>query len=366
MDAVLDLRNLADREHIADLLPVVDQIQYSISREQFLDALAAVTDYLPVGLPLEYRYGHIAIHSVGSNLFSLIELGLALQTLQECEGFTTFLRGFSNPTQFWDTCFEARVASYFRNAPGVQALSFGPPVSVRGRQKYPEFRLVSIIGNVLVECKRLHFSALQLVQKLHADVGVIAATMTRTEWPEDYCLEVEFLRPEREQLTSLAAKLVNAGIRLSQAGGGTIELEALRAHVRHRNPPFQMSMDRRGLYVGVVRIPGYAVNVVDPRHTPLRAFRGDVERKYRKLLRAAINDARTQLPPNEAAIICIGDLPLRIAVDLLDRQVADFSLPEHVQLLSIWESNTVKLYCHPGSTEVVNRLLGTTFIEPSQ
>ena len=364
MDAILDLRNPADRERLADGLPLIDEIHYSMNRKQFLDSLAAAIDHIPSDLSLEYRGGFISIHSVGTNLLSVVELGTEFQVLQDCVGFRTFLQGFANPTQFWDSCFEARVAAFFRKCPGAEILSFSPPVLVRGHKKYPEFHLRTVAGDFLVECKRLHIHESHLARKFHSDMDAIRTAMTRANWPDDYCLEVEFLKPEREQLSSLALKVVNAGRELTNSGGGIVEMDTLRAHVRHRDQPFQLEANRPGVWAGHLRLPGNTtINIVDPQHTVLRGFRSDVDSKYRKLLAAAMRDARKQLPPDEAAIICIGDMPMRVTTRVLDTRLATFSLPTNIKLLSIWDGNQVKLYTDSGSIKVLNRLLGTTSSE---
>src|SRR5215510_7748786 len=63
--------------------------------------------------------------------------------------------------------------------------------------------------------------------------------MARLQWPNDYCLEVEFLRPHRELINTLAERIVTEGLRLIPEGGGEFHLETLRACVRHRNQPFK-------------------------------------------------------------------------------------------------------------------------------
>jgi len=361
MEAVFDLRNPSDRERIADELPVVDEIQYSITKEQFLDALDAAVDLLPQNLPLQYRYGMIPIHRTAGRIYTLVKLGLWFRSLSGCERFVSLLKGFANPTQFWDAYFEARVAAYFKSAPGIHALLFSPEVVARGRRKYPDFLVTSAVGHLLVECKQLRFSEAKVSRKFRADVQTIEEARTRSDWPEEYCLEVEFLGPQREMLSTLAPKLIAAGINVAREGGGSFEIGNLRASVRHRDTRFQTDLQRRGLHSAVVRCPGHAVSLADPRHTPLRAYRGDVDRKYLRLLRAAINDARKQLPPDQNAAICIGDMPLRVATERLDLFIKETDLPRHIRLLSLWEGNTAKMYVPEDGSKFVEQLLGTAF-----
>lgn len=362
MDAILDLRNGLHCEQLADELPVLDDIRYSITRDEFLDALAAIREHLPADHRLEYRNGYISIHSVGTNILALVELGQAFRAVQNSVGFEVFLRGFSNPTQFWDSVFEAKVALYFSKLPSVRNLRFSPSVQARGREKYPEFLLTTTVGDVLVECKRLHVTASRPYEKFQRNTKTVNDVMTAQNWPDDYCLEVEFLRSEREDFTRLTERLITTGIEVArQRGGGEFTIDCLRAIVRHRDQPFQLDTQRPGAHMSTLKLPGNkAIQITDHRYTILRAFRGDIGKRYLKLMRANISDARRQLPDNQPAIICIAGFPLKAAMQLLDPQLEIFDLPDNIRLLMLWEGNQVKLYSRQEGAEYVATLLGTT------
>ena len=61
-------------------------------------------------------------------------LGIQLESLKDCDGFTSHLVGFTNPPQFFDSVFEAATASYC--LPRVSELN-APPPSPRWRAPPP-------------------------------------------------------------------------------------------------------------------------------------------------------------------------------------------------------------------------------------
>jgi hypothetical protein len=298
MQNAYDLRNAVDRERLVALLPEIDGYRYSLTSAEFADAIAAVAEFLPSAIDLHYQAGFMSIFRTGAGIYNLVELGRWFRKLAPYDGFPDLVKGFSNPTQFWDSYFETRVAAYFATAPGVDEIRFSPELVVRGRAKHPEFVAIGPTGELVVECKQLRVYDSKRARKFGNDVDLIRRAQDGSSWPDDYCLEIEFLASETEFMPIVATKLVRRAVEAATAGGDRFRVDNIAAIVRHRDEPLQTDRNRRGLYRAVLRSPGYPISLADTRHQPLHAFRGDISKRYWKLFQAAINNARTQLPPD--------------------------------------------------------------------
>ena len=360
----LNLRFAAHRERLAAELPLIGDVRYSIARQDFLAALDAVGTYLPDTISLELRGGAAVIHHTHASLLSLVELGLSLRSLATSPNFPQLLNGFSNPTQFWDTYFEARAASFFKSRPGIVSLSFAPEVEVKGRRKYPEFVVASSQSELFVECKRIRFDGSKVAKKFRADAEQIEQCRNRVSWPNDYCLEVEFIGAEKEMFSELAKKVIDRALTAASRGGEKFEVGNLRATVRHRDCPSELRQ-APGLLFGILVSPGYPVSLADTRYAPFRAFRGDLDHKYLKLFRAAIADARTQLPADRNAAICISGVPLRVIESLIAPLMTDLDLAEHIKLVTLWSDPNVFLYASRDGRPVAEEFVGPIEWDPT-
>lgn len=68
-----------------------------------------------------------------------VELGSALEDVSRSDGFLELVRGFDNPSQFYDAFFEARIASWCVKQPTIKRLRFAPDYDVRGRGEKARF-----------------------------------------------------------------------------------------------------------------------------------------------------------------------------------------------------------------------------------
>lgn len=278
MNPSYNLRDARDRERLAADLPQIDGVNYDMSRAEFLDVLATAVGVIAPGAALRYEGRVIPLFQTSVTIQNLVDLGRRLTKLRACEGFDVFTQGFTNPTQFWDSWFEARVASYFISCPGISALVFSPAVIVRGRRKHPDFAAVGAGGELLVECKQIRIADNKRARKFASDVRLIQRIQDSSSWPEDYCLEVDFLAAETRSMPELASALIDRAISAARKGGGEFQLDGMSVTVRHRDVPLRTDTSRRGLYRAVLRSPGYPVSLADARHMPLYAYRGDTER----------------------------------------------------------------------------------------
>ena len=146
MDRSFDIRVKADRESLADLLPVIDQTHFKISRSEFLCALEDVATFLNKPEWVIYEWGSFRPFSAGQTnlvlgLEEIILLGTQLRRLSKFRGFEMLLSGFFNPPQFEDTLFEVKVAYFFSMLPTITDLRFSPEYVIRGHTKHPEFEI---------------------------------------------------------------------------------------------------------------------------------------------------------------------------------------------------------------------------------
>jgi hypothetical protein len=136
-----DRRLLAERERRRG--------QSKFTAGQIVRGLAALSKYLGSPDWLVYRYGAFILrprprHQWPMGLDTAVELGHTLDQLSPYEGFSQFIQGFTNPTQFEDAILEARVASSFLSNRIVQGLKFSPDYLVNGSIKHPGFEYTLI------------------------------------------------------------------------------------------------------------------------------------------------------------------------------------------------------------------------------
>lgn len=151
MNEAFDLRLKKDREALAKFLPSIDNYTFTISRRDFIEALSSLSLFLREPEWMIYQCGTLGPIPVGTSklVFSLsraCELGIRLKGLSKFKDFEKLLVGFSNPTQFEDSCFEAKVAYWFSTLPTARDIVFSPNHLVNGKVKNPEFDVSGAFG----------------------------------------------------------------------------------------------------------------------------------------------------------------------------------------------------------------------------
>ena len=156
MDRKFDLRLQADREALAAFLPSFDGRTIDIPPTIFVDALKDAANFLGNPEWLTYQWGEVGPYRQGNNLQGvglrrLVELGLELRDLSRYKNFDALVSQFSNPSQFFDTMFEVRVASLFSRLLTTECIEFSPAYTVRDRKKHPDFDVFNQVGLLTVE-----------------------------------------------------------------------------------------------------------------------------------------------------------------------------------------------------------------------
>lgn len=115
-----------------------------------------------------YNEYYVEIGNAGYvfDLYKAWQFGLQISTFANCPGFDELIRSIqSNPAKIADYMFEAEMAFLCKNAFAGRDFKFNQPYVINGHQRNPDFEFTSIIGRIIVECKRLHYVELQLSRR---------------------------------------------------------------------------------------------------------------------------------------------------------------------------------------------------------
>ncbi|MGH9879694.1 MAG: hypothetical protein ACRD5H_18860, partial [Nitrososphaerales archaeon] len=206
-----DIRTHTGRQGLAQHHPTTER-QDALTSSEIVDGLASLVNYLGSQDWMIWRYGWFALPSGpniqrGLSVPEAVKLGLSLRLVSHCHRFSKLLEGFNNPSQFDDTCFEAEMASWCVKLPTVENIRFAPHYQVAGKQKRPEFELVTPIGLVVCECKRLHLPSQKWAKRLDRVAEAFDAAMKSTVIPPETRLEVVITKPITTDLSTLAADI---------------------------------------------------------------------------------------------------------------------------------------------------------------
>ena len=289
-----------------------------------MEGLADVAHFLADPEWLVYEWGMLGPMLGRKSVFPLdleriVLLGHELRDLSRHEGFSLLLKGFSNPTQFHDCMFEVQIASIFGRLNATTSLKLAPVHVVRGREKRPEFDIETSIGPLSVECKRPHPDKHEASERLLGVVSDIEMAMDEVAWPDDLRLEVELTGPIREQTTTFARHLVEKALQ-SQPGECPLSMgSTAKVYVSSRQSPFCITSMQVGhdLMVG----NGQASGLFNPEITKLRIGVNNRDSKISSVVGAQLAKALKQLPEDRLGIIMLGDVPIRIATQAIERRI---------------------------------------------
>jgi hypothetical protein len=325
MERSFDLREATDREALACYLPMFDGRTYRMSSEAFTQGLSAVATFLNDPEWLIYQSGMLGPiggekHAYHVDLERIVVLGHELLDLSQCEGFTLLVDGFFNPSQFSDSLFEARTASIFNRLNATASVAISRQHVVRGRRKRPDFDVETAIGSLSVECKRRHPDKHEYSERLRTISAAIQLAMNASAWPDHLRLEVEILGAIRQDTGSFAQRLVKTA--LGSAPGDTPLPVGMgvNAYVLAKESPFKITKMQAG-HDWMVLAAGKATGLFNASVTKLRATLNDLDKKVATVVGAQIADALKQLPENRRGVIMLGDVPVRIAMEAIDRRI---------------------------------------------
>ena len=337
MNRPFDIRKQVERSALADLLPKIDQAQFNITREEFLDALEAVSSFLKNPDWLVYQWGSFRPFDAGPaklilSLKDVITLGLQLRCLCKFINFDMLLGGFFNPPQFEDTLFEVRVAYLFALLPATNDLCFSPEYKIRGHLKRPEFEVETEYGCVCVECKRPHLFVQKALQSLHKVADHFKAAMSKHNWPADLRLEVEIKGPLSGNILEFIDRILEqsskVGPRFDPIIVGPFYSYAERRYDSFRLPSGPWHTDTMILDKNV------ATGLLNPEFTALRVANYSLDSKFEKSVGIRINEALRQLPETEKCMIFIGGVSPRIAEPVCRKRFND-KVYDHIRAFGI-------------------------------
>lgn len=101
--------------------------------------------------------------SYGLDLYGAWQFGVQVRTFASCPGFEELISTIqSNPRKIADAMFEAEMALLCKNAFAGRDFKFNQLYQIKGSLRKPDFEFTSSLGRIIVECKRLHYTELQL------------------------------------------------------------------------------------------------------------------------------------------------------------------------------------------------------------
>jgi hypothetical protein len=360
MERKFDLRLQADRQELAAFLPSFDGRTIDIPPTIFVDALRDAAFFLGNPEWLTYQWGTVGPFRQGNNvqgveLRRLVELGLELRDLSRHKNFDALLSQFSNPSQFFDTMFEVRVASLFSRFITTERMEFSPPYTVRDRKKHPDFDVFNPLGLFTVECKRPHIFVQRATETFRSSANAIHEALKAVEWPHDLRLEVEIIAPLRELPESFAEAIVDSAVNLTQAGRTESTYGPARIIVVPRKSPFHINDVKFGH--DVLLVDNEATGLFNLNKTMLRVAHKGLDHKFARSTSAKIAEALKQLPADHYGIIVLGDVPRRIADAAIKRRIEDRAYDKVVAFM-IYEDEKFHFSYRTKRQKEVQQLLG--------
>jgi uncharacterized protein YaaR (DUF327 family) len=347
MNEAFDLRLKKDRETLANYLPTIDNYTFIISRRDFIEALSSLSLFLREPEWLIYQYGTLGPIPTGSSklVFSLsraCELGMWLRDLSIFRDFDKLLVGFSNPTQFEDSCFEAKVAHWFSTLPAVGDIIFSPSYLVNGRFKNPDFDVNGIYGSLTVECKQPHHYVQQAFQKFNNAVSEFQAAMKKREWPDHLRLEIEMIGNIKESLQILAQNTIDIALKTSKKWIKRFSYkDTVRGFLVKRKSSFRITNVK--VHTDIMIIGDKATGLLNPEFTILRVGTNRLDALQKKSIGSRIADALHQLSKDRDCIIFVGGVPYRIAEPACQDRLSDKAY-SHVRAFGAWDDELKFVY----------------------
>lgn len=348
METPFDIRIPSDRVALAEKLPKIDNRQFNISKQNFIKCLAALAEYLGNPDWMLYQWGAFLPIPCGGislqlDLKTAIELGVQLNAISKYRNFDRHLAGFFNSTQFPDSMFETRVAYLFSSLPTVSDLVFSPEHIVRGKLKRPEFDATTKKGVVSVECKRPHTHLQKAVVFFQSFVNAVKSVMKDVNWPSDLRLEIEVIKPFKEQVDILATRIVE------QALGGKkpekvfeFPAESVSCYVLPRESPFILKQKGTLLIDVMVLDKSEATGLFNPRFTSLRVVNRNLDNRFSRSTGSLVRNALKQLPSHQPGFIFLSELPFKIAENVSQRRLRD-PVYSNVMAFGIWDTSKFQL-----------------------
>lgn len=336
MEKVFDIRLARDREALSDLLPEIDNRTFTISRKDFIDALTDIAFFLKNPDWMIYQWGAFQPISIGKKnqfvlgLVDALELGIAFRRLSVCTNFNHVIKGFFNPTQFYDARFEIRVALFFLSLPSTKEIVFSPEYEVRGHIKRPDFDVIMKDRTVTVECKRPNQFLSKALNKTQQIANHLKKAMDSACWPHHLRLEINIIGPIREQLSSFANKVIKKALKVNENKKENFLDSTVQGVVVKIDSPFRIT-DVTFSH-DIMIIGEKPTGLLNPEATLLRVTSSRIGNQLSIHAGKCVNKALMQLPLTNDCLIFIGEVPFTIAINACERRLSE---PAYSHILSI-------------------------------
>jgi hypothetical protein len=303
---ILDLSRSADRQLLRD------------SAASAPSLLALIDSYLDEYLSLFqepawrtiYAGGMVSIptypkHSQGFDLRYLLTIIAFLQRLKQYDGFEKLIAGLYNPTQVTATLFEVEVATWCAERAIAVSLIFSPPVSVRGRFKYPDFLWETQLGRLYCECKQGDSHEGKFGSRLRRLSGALdAAYKSHEPWDSSFRLDVSLTAPATNGVERRIANVVAcafAALHVGQFCGLKFEDGEVSAVLRCREEPLSDEPD-------TIRT-GYMTVGTEPTEVAVKnayfTLTMSVAKHRERATAGLLHEARRQLPLDQPGTVFI-------------------------------------------------------------
>ena len=359
MDKAFDLRLPNDREALAQFLPEIDGRVFSVSKEEFIESISDLAMFLNNPQWMIYQWGALLPIPIGEKgkfilgLYDAIELGVALRRLSGCANFSHILRGFFNPSQFFDARFEVRVALFFLSLPSIKELVFSPEYKVRGRIKRPDFDAIKETGKITVECKSPNPFLSKVLRRINQIGSHFKDAMELAKWPDHLRLEINIIGPFREQLSSLATKIVRRALKDYENGDEDFFDASLRVIVVKRDSPFRLTDVS---FAHDIMIVGETpTGVLNPEATLLRVTSSRLENQLCANVGNCIKGALKQLPLINDCLIFIEEVPFSTAKIACQRRLSDPAY-SHIRAIGVLYRDEVKFIFRDTDKDLMREL----------
>ena len=360
----LDLRQLAG---IEELLKVISSQPGSVmyQPEEIEKGLTTLAKHFPDAdwLEISRHLGGSLLIPTGRkrtsmlSLGSAVRLGLQLSHLRDCEGFGQFLRGFTNPTQFFDSMFEAEIADFCLSRPRCTAVQFAPEYDVGGHLRHPDFSLVTAAGLLVCECKSISEEARNYsatFARIHdalstalEEAGGIAGTL-RVEVHLQSALEMEVQEWAKEHASE--------AIRAAEEGlvGQVLKLRSCKLCVVERSA--STVFDRFQLCRLSVTVGDAPVSLT-PEYAFLRTTTDRLGRRRATSVGDLMRKAKSQLPEAQRCVVFIQATDSASAKLAAERRLGDKDY-NHVIAFGIWSESGGQFVHRLGNKRLVGEAFG--------
>lgn len=290
------------------------------------------------------------------SLASAIQLGLRLNRFEQCEGFESLLSGFRNPTQFFDSVFEAEIADFCLSREGCQGLRFSPEYLVKGELKHPDFVVMTPRGPIVCECKRSHEKDRQYFKRFERIHNALDKGIKELgETGAAIRVEVHICQVVGKSVDQFAHDVAIQARQAAKASPNQIlDYGPYKLCVVPRTSPTvfnEYNLARVSVTVGNTPVgitPEYAyLRVTTDQLDPLRA-RADGE---------LMREARSQLPDTERCAIFLDAINGESAKLAAERRLGSLSYL-HVVACGIWSSSGSQFVYRTSDKSLVEEIFG--------